>query len=143
MGKLINKMLNFVGLEGSEEVVEDDEMLNVEPEVHQGYNKRSKIVNIHTTTQLKVVVMQPESFEEAKDIADHLKSKKPVVINLEDVEKDVARRIVDFLSGAVYALDGNIQKISAGIFLVAPYNVDIMGDFKDELRNKGIFPWNI
>jgi cell division inhibitor SepF len=63
-------------------------------------------------------------------------------MNLESVERDVARRIVDFLSGAVYALDGNIQKVSNGIFLIAPYNVGIMGDFKDELRNKGIFPWN-
>ena len=54
----------------------------------------------------------------------------------------IARRIVDFLSGAVYALDGNIQKVSNGIFLIAPYNVGIMGDFKDELRNKGIFPWS-
>ena len=53
----------------------------------------------------------------------------------------MARRIIDFLSGAVYATEGNIQKISAGIFLVAPYNVGIMGDFKDELRNKGVFPW--
>ena len=63
-------------------------------------------------------------------------------MNLESVDRDVQRRIVDFLSGAVYALDGNIQKVSNGIFLIAPYNVGIMGDFKDELRNKGIFPWN-
>ena len=104
--------------------------------------KKGKVVNINTTTQLKVVVVTPESFDEARDIAEHLKQKKPVVINLEGVEKDIARRIVDFLSGAVYSLDGNIQKISTGIFLIAPYNVGIMGDFKDELRNKGVFPWN-
>ncbi|MDK2798632.1 MAG: cell division inhibitor SepF [Clostridiales bacterium] len=144
MSNFVNKMLHFVGLESQdeyEEVVDNNEI--VEPEFTHQSSKKSKIVNIHTTTQLKVVVMQPESFDEAKDIADHLKNKKPVVINLEDVEKDVARRIVDFLSGSVYALDGNIQKISNGIFLVAPYNVDIMGDFKDELRNKGLFPWNL
>ncbi len=104
--------------------------------------KKGKVVNINTTTQLKVVVVSPDTFEEARDIADHLKQKKPVVINLESVEKDIARRIVDFLSGAVYASDGSIQKISGGIFLIAPYNVGIMGDFKDELRNKGVFPWN-
>ena len=63
-------------------------------------------------------------------------------MNLESVDREVARRIVDFLSGSVYALDGNIQKVSNGIFLIAPYNVGIMGDFKDELRNKGIFPWS-
>ena len=111
---------------------------NPEPDFHV---KKGKVVNINTTTQLKVVVVSPDSFEEARDIAEHLKQKKPVVINLESVEKEVARRIIDFLSGAVYATEGNIQKISSGIFLVAPYNVGIMGDFKDELRNKGVFPW--
>jgi cell division inhibitor SepF len=144
MSSFFNKVLNLVGLESNEEA--DEEMLEQEESSVQGLEyglgKRSKIVNIHTTTQLKVVVMNPESFEEAKDIADHLKAKKPVVINLEGLDKEIARRIVDFLSGSVYALDGNIQKISNGIFLIAPYNVDIMGDFKDELRNKGVFPWN-
>lgn len=143
MSKLINKMLNFVGLENSEEEEEEIEKQEmIEEDMTSLPNKRSKIVNIHTTAQLKVVVMQPDSFDDAQDIADHLKSKKPVVINLENVDKDIARRIVDFLGGAVYAVDGNIQKVSNGIFLIAPYNVDIMGDFKDELRNKGIFPWN-
>ncbi|MCG8499324.1 MAG: cell division protein SepF [Firmicutes bacterium] len=143
MSTLFNKMLNFVGLEAHEEY-EEEEVWENEEVIQPDFSKqsrKSKVVNIHTTAQLKVIVMQPESFDEAKDIADHLKSKKPVVINLEDVEKEIARRIVDFLSGSVYALDGNIQKVSNGIFLVAPYNVDIMGDFKDELRNKGVFPW--
>jgi cell division inhibitor SepF len=85
--------------------------------------------------------VQPENFEDARDVCEHLKSKKPTIINLEDIGKDVAQRIVDFLSGSVYALDGDIQKISAGIFIIAPSNVDIMGEFKDELKNRGIFPW--
>ncbi len=125
-----------------EELEEDvKELEPIQTDIRQT-SKKSKVVNIHTTTQLRVIIMQPESFDEAKDIADHLKNKKPVVVNLEDVDKEVARRMVDFLSGSVYALDGNIQKITNGIFLVAPYNVDIMGDFKDELRNKGVFPWS-
>ncbi len=103
--------------------------------------KRGKIVNIHTTTQLKVVVVHPESFEDSKEIADHLKTKKPIVVNLEKIDAEVAKKIIDFLSGAVYALDGNIQKISKGIFLIVPYNMGIMGDFKDELRNKVVFPF--
>lgn len=103
--------------------------------------KRGKIVNIHTTTQLKVVVVQPDTFEDSKEIADHLKTKKPIVVNLENIDRDVAKRIIDFLSGAVYSLDGNIQKISNGIFLIVPYNMGIMGDFKDELRNKVVFPF--
>lgn len=103
--------------------------------------KRGKIVNIHTTTQLKVVVVQPESFEDSKEIADHLKTKKPIVVNLEKIDQEIAKKIINFLSGAVYALDGNIQKISSGIFLIVPYNMGIMGDFKDELRDKVIFPF--
>lgn len=103
--------------------------------------KRGKIVNIHTTTQLKVVVVQPVTFEDSKEIADHLKTKKPIVVNLENIDREVAKQIIDFLSGAVYALDGNIQRISNGIFLIVPYNMGIMGDFKDELRNKVVFPF--
>ncbi len=149
---IMNKMLNIIGFETPGDDYEDELLTGSESDAAQGTDdeetevreggKRNKVVKIHTTAQLKLVVMQPESFEDARDIANHLKSKKPVVMNLESVERDVARRIVDFLSGAVYALDGNIQKVSNGIFLIAPYNVGIMGDFKDELRNKGIFPWN-
>ena len=137
----MNKMLKWIGI--SDEIDEEEEFLTgpqVEPEeptIPAG--KRGKVVNIHTSTQLKVVVIQLTSFEDARDIADHLKAKKPVVINLEKLDKDVSRRVVDFLSGAVYGLDGNIQKVANGIFLIAPYNVGIMGDFKDELT-KG-FPF--
>lgn len=141
MANILDKMSNFFN--GTDEELENEEYFESEQKEEQDFPvKKGKVVNINTTTQLKVVVVTPESFDEAKDIAEHLKQKKPVVINLEGVEKDIARRIVDFLSGAVYSLDGNIQKISTGIFLIAPYNVGIMGDFKDELRNKGVFPWN-
>lgn len=141
MANIIDKVTSF--LNGTDDEPETEEYFEKEQQEEVEYSvKKGKVVNINTTTQLKVVVVTPESFDEAKDIAEHLKQKKPVVINLEGVEKDIARRIVDFLSGAVYSLDGNIQKISTGIFLITPYNVGIMGDFKDELRNKGVFPWN-
>ncbi len=149
---IVNKMLNLIGFDTQdddyeEELIENSEFSNstgFEEEELESFDgsKRNKVVKIHTTAQLKLVVMQPESFEDAREIANHLKNKKPVVINLEAVERAAAQRIVDFLSGAVYALDGNIQKVANGIFLIAPYNVGIMGDFKDELRSKGIFPWN-
>ena len=146
MGNLLDKVIEFVKFGNDDDDYEQDFLDDIPEKAPSTENdfqvKKGKVVNINTTTQLKVVVVSPDSFEEARDIADHLKQRKPVVINLEAVEKDVARRIVDFLSGAVYASDGNIQKISGGIFLIAPYNVGIMGDFKDELRNKGVFPWN-
>ena len=104
-------------------------------------SKKSKVVNITATTQMKVVVVQIEQFDEAREIADHLRSKKPVVINLEKLEKETARRVIDFISGSVYALGGSIQKVAGGIFLIAPYNVDIMSDVRDELQNTVTFPW--
>ncbi len=104
-------------------------------------SKKSKVVNIAATTQMKVVVVQIEQFDEVREITDHLRNKKAVVINLERLEKEIARRVLDFLSGSVYALGSNIQKIANGIFLIAPYNVDIMSDVRDELKNTDIFPW--
>ncbi|MBE7011685.1 MAG: cell division protein SepF [Ruminococcaceae bacterium] len=150
----VNKLLTMIGFNDNDdfddELFDETEEEGTEKSVNKfdtesevgADGKKSKVVKIHTTAQLKLVVMQPESFDDARDIANHLKNKKPVVMNLEFVEKDIARRIVDFLSGAVYAVDGNIQKVSNGIFIITPYNVGIMGDFKDELRSKGIFPWS-
>lgn len=148
MAQLLNKVLNFVGweMEEDEEIVDEQELHREELQqpafVAASLKKpQNKVVNIHSTSQFKVVIMQPDKFEDAQDICDHLKNKKPVVINLENVEKEEAQRVIDFLSGAVYALDGNIQKVANGIFLIAPYNVDIMGDFKEELKNRGVFSW--
>ena len=151
MAKLLNKMLNLVGWESEEEeedivgIQEDlkDEENQTPQYLHSFARKpqQSKVVNIHSNNQFKVVIMQPESFDDAREVCDHLKNKKPIVVNLENLNKETAQRVVDFLSGSVYGLDGDIQKVSAGIFLIAPNNVDIMGQFKDELKNKVAFPW--
>jgi len=101
--------------------------------------RRSKVVNINTTTQLKVFVVQPLSYNDATEIADHLKAKKPVVVNLEKLEKSVAHKVFDFLSGAVFALDGSMKKVSNGILLVVPNTMGIMGDFSDELTSQDLF----
>lgn len=101
--------------------------------------RRSKVVNINTTAQLKVVVVQPLSYNDSSEIADHLKAKKPVVVNLEKLDKATASRVFDFLSGTVYALDGNMQKVSNGILLVVPNTMGIMGDFSDDLKTQGLF----
>ena len=101
--------------------------------------RRSKVVNINTTAQLKVMVVQPLNYNDASEIAEHLKSKKPVVVNLEKLDKATASRIFDFLSGAVFALDGNMQKVSNGILLVVPNTMGIMGDFSDDLKTQGLF----
>lgn len=109
-------------------------------------NKRTKntsqVVSIHTNVQMQVVIIKPECYEDAQEICDQIKGKKPVVINLEKVEYPIAQRIMDFLSGTCYSLDGTIQRVANNIFIIAPENVDISGDFKEELKTKGAFrPW--
>lgn len=102
--------------------------------------KRSnKVVNIAATTQLQVVLVKPERFEDASYIADHLNQKKTVVLNLESTNKEVSRRLVDFLSGVAYANNGQIKRVANSTFIITPYNVDIMGDLLDELENNGAF----
>ena len=102
-------------------------------------DRRNKVVNSHATTQLKVVLVKPERFENASEIADHLKDKRTVVINLESTNKDVARRLVDFLSGVAYAGEGKIKKVAANTYIITPYHVDIEGDLIDELENNGLY----
>ena len=105
----------------------------------EGTSKKNKVVNIHATTQLKVVLVKPERFEDASTIADHLNNKRTVVLNLESTNKEVSRRLVDFLSGVAYANNGQIKRVANSTFIITPYNVDIMGDLLDELENNGAF----
>ena len=98
-----------------------------------------KVVNINTTTQLQVVLVKPEKFQDASTIADHLRDKRTVVLNLESTNKDVARRMVDFLSGAAYAQEGKVKKVAVATYIITPYNVDIIGDLIDELENNGMY----
>lgn len=153
MAKLINKMLNFVGWESEEEeemaeeasvAVNEEKFLPTQFFQSTAKKQQSKVVNIHSNSQFKVIITQPENIEDARDVCDHLKNGRTVVVNLEDITKEMAQRIIDFLSGSIYALDGEIQKVSAGIFVVAPSNVDLSGEFKDEIKSKGMgagFPW--
>lgn len=121
---------NGVGLGADDEAEEHTEGTN---------KKNGKVVNINATTQLKVVLVKPERFENASEIADHLREKRTVVLNLESTNKDVARRLVDFLSGVAYAGDGKIKKVSTNTYIITPYSVDLMGDLIDELENNGLY----
>lgn len=101
--------------------------------------KSDKVVNIHTTAQLQVVLVKPEKYEEAAAIADHLNEKRTVVLNLESTNRDIARRLLDFLSGVAYANNGQIKRVANSTYIITPYNVDVMGDLIDELENNGMF----
>ena len=111
----------------------------------QGYTQQevkqhsNKVVNINATTQLQVVLVKPERFEDASTIADQLNAKRTVVLNLESTGKEVSRRLIDFLSGVAYANNGQIKRVATSTFIITPYNVDIMGDLIDELENNGVF----
>ena len=150
MAKAIEKFLNFVGWETNQDEDEDyyeDDVVESSPQKHdnsahnQKKNQQGKVLNMNNNNNLKVVILSPQNILEARDLCDHLKSNKPVIMNVEGVETALAQRMVDFLSGAVYCLDGDIQKISGGIFLATPASIEITGDLKDEMRNKGVFSW--
>ena len=127
---------------------EDDELEEFEPAPRRdafedrrpkAEDRRGKVVNIHATTQLKVILVKPDRFENASEIADQLKDKRTVVLNLESTNKDVARRLRDFLSGVAYAGEGKIKKVSANTYIITPYHVDFEGDLIDELENNGLY----
>lgn len=101
--------------------------------------KDSKVVDIETTTAMKVVLSKPEHFTQVTEIADHLRRKHTVVLNLEGASRDEANRIVDFLSGFAYARDGKVKKVAINMFVITPDNVDIKGDIIDELENNGVY----
>lgn len=103
-----------------------------------GTKRNNKVVNINATTQLAVVLVKPERYEDACSIADHLNAKKTVVLNLESTSKDVSRRLIDFLCGVAYANNGQMKRVANNTYIITPYNVDIMGDLLDELENNGV-----
>jgi cell division inhibitor SepF len=149
---LVNKFLDALGLANdSEQETENEDIYELEDEKEKEEeveergifgNRKSKITSMPQVQSVKMVITQPTSFEQSEEICNYLKDKKSIIINLEYVNKDVARRIIDFLSGAVHALNGHIQKISNSIFLVAPTNYDIESDLaREELKNKLSVSW--
>ena len=99
----------------------------------------NKVVNINATTQLSVVLVKPDKYENAPEIADHLRERRTVVINLEQTNKAVAKRLIEFLSGVAYAQEGKIKKVANSTYMITPYNVNILGDLIDELENNGLY----
>ena len=152
-GAIVNKFFEAIGLnsqENDEEYYDEDEVMeeeeNEQEETGLSFfnrrNKESKVVNMPQTHQVRMVISQPTSFEQAEEICDYLKNRKSVIVNLEYVNKDVARRIVDVMSGAVHALDGHIQKVSNSIFLIAPTYYEISTEIaRDEIKNKLSVSW--
>lgn len=148
-GAVMNKIYGLFGLERGEEeideydndVVYDYEEEEEEPE-RRFFGRKGKVVNMNAENQIRMIIAKPTNFDQTEDICECLKEKKSIIVNLEYVNKDVARRIVDFMSGAVQALNGHIEKISNTIFLFAPFNYEISNETtREELKNKLSVSW--
>lgn len=152
----MNKVYDFLGIEsGNEEVMEnenenlysynyDKEVEEEEEPEEKGFfgRKIGKVVSMPQPQQVRMVITQPTSFEQSEEICNYLKEKKSIIVNLEYVNKDVARRILDVISGAVKVLDGHFEKVSNSIFIVAPFNYDIVNDMtREEIKNKLSVSW--
>ena len=161
MAKFINKVKDFVfgedeGENYEEEDYREDEQdesqeemglkvaggTEVSPRKASPRRGGTQVYSINTNVQMQVVIIKPKCYEDAQEICDQIKTKRPVVVNLEDLDTPTAQRIMDFLSGTCYSLEGSIQRASKYIFVIAPENVDISGNFTEELKNKGVLiPW--
>ncbi|HLS54312.1 MAG TPA: cell division protein SepF [Tissierellaceae bacterium] len=141
MSSFMDKFKYFIGIEDydDEDEVLEEEVLDA-PVTTQTKRINNKVLNIHTSNSMKIVVREPLTYEEAPEIVEELKSRKVVVINFEQLDINLKRQIFDFINGALYAIEGKIQKVTKDIFILAPSNVEIDG-LKDELKSRGVFPW--
>lgn len=145
MAGFMNKFLEYIGIEENdaedeevyaEDSYEDDyrdteNVVRMGNRAHKSASANGNVVNLPNAAQLKMIVYHPVSYEDTQNIIDNLKSRKPVIVNMEELELDIAQRILDFMAGAIYALNGTIYKISRGIFVVAPTNYDVIGNGSD------------
>lgn len=146
---IMSKFRGLMGMPEDEDYLDDDldyvtgshdtEEIKAASIFTDEVKRPNKVVNIAATTQLAVVLVKPERFDDASSVADHLNAKRTVVLNLEQTNKETARRLVDFLSGVAYANKGTIKRVANSTFIITPYNVDFMGDLLDELESNGVF----
>ncbi|QGU95122.1 DUF552 domain-containing protein [Clostridium bovifaecis] len=150
-GKMINKVMDFLGLEEEMEEIEEVEDENIEQEEEQIENifnasnskkaKGNKVVSIHTAASAKILILKPTDYDEALEICDNLKSRKIIVVNMTNLEGKVAQRLLDFMAGASYALGGSLEEVEKGVYIISPSNVEISNELKNELSSKGLLNW--
>ena len=147
---IMSKVWNLFGMDQAEnDELEDEDVYDYDYDEEPAEEKKSfikknnsKVVSMPQNQSIRMVISQPTTFEQSEEICGFLKEKKSVIVNLEYVNKDVARRIVDFISGGVYALDAHIQKVSNSIFLIAPINYEITNEMaREEIKNKLSVSW--
>ncbi|GGN96461.1 cell division protein SepF [Saccharibacillus kuerlensis] len=139
---VMNRFMNFLGLQEEEEIVERERVVEQEEPQNdstQNYETRknaktNNVVSIHAQKSVKVILSEPRTYEDAQIIADHLRAHRSVVVNLQQVRRDHAKRIIDFLGGTVYAINGSISKVGGDIFLCTPDTVEVEGTIADLMR---------
>jgi cell division inhibitor SepF len=143
---LKDRLLDFIS--GDDDMEEDESFMTSREDRREEYiprgpqevpRRNNKVVSVSAATQLQVVLVKPERFEDASTVADHLNERRTVVLNLEQTDREISRRFVDFLSGVAYANGGQIKKVANSTFIITPHNVDIMGDILGELESNGVF----
>lgn len=150
-GKIVNKVMDFLGLEEEVDEIEeidDDIVDNKEEEVENIFTntnskkQKGKVVSIHTASNAKILIVKPVDYDEAVELCNNLKNRKIVVINMTSLESKIAQRLLDFMAGASYALGGSLEEIEKGVYIISPSNVEISNELKDELSTKGILNWS-
>jgi cell division inhibitor SepF len=124
----LGAMQRFMNFLGFTETYEEDNGMHPDGEALDAPKRRGQLFNLHAQKQMEIVVLQPRSFDDARSAADYLKMRRPVVVNLQGSQPDLARRIVDFTSGVTYALDGHLLRVGEEIFLFTPAHVAITAD---------------
>lgn len=148
MSGIKDKLNIFFGIGTPDEEYDDEdynenemeEIDEVEPIIPK--NRNNKVVNIHTATSAKVMIIKPNCYEEAAEICDALRNRKIIVVNTSALEHKIAQRLLDFISGSCYALSGELQEIEMGVYILSPSNVEVSNELKTELSTKGIFGWS-
>ncbi len=133
--RIMDKLLGLMGYEETDPVDDmEEDYIDVDEPARR--EKKAPVVNLHSQKQLRIVVKEPKEYDESQEIVDHIKNRRPVILNIEEVDGETARRLIDFLSGATYALGGHMQKVNPGVFLFAPNNVEITLELQQELSEK-------
>lgn len=149
MSNMFGKFKDIIGLgdydddfEGLETVGNDEDNDSVESIMPTQSNKSGKVVNIHSAATAKVMVTKPANYDDAREIAEAIKSRKIVLVNATGLETKVAQRLVDFISGSCYVLGAQLQEIEQRVYLLSPSNVEVTSELKNELSSKALFNWN-
>ena len=149
MSNVLSKVKSILGFEDYEDYddFEDEEYENEEMEEENSAEpvitnkKNNKVVNIHTSSAVKVTITKPSDYEEAMEICDALKNRRIVLVNTTALEIRIAQRLLDFISGSCYALGGELQQIEKGVYILSPSNVEVTNELKNELSSKALFSW--